>query len=53
LHEVGQRTVREMVDVTRSSVPVRELAALGRGGRPSPMLVASVTDGRREADVAA
>jgi hypothetical protein len=42
-----------MVDVMSSSVPGRTLAALGRGGRPSPMLVASVRVGRREADVAA
>jgi len=39
-----------MVDATRSSVPGRELAALGRDGRASAMLEASVTPWRREAD---
>ena len=39
-----------MVDATRSSVPGRELAALGRGGRASPMLAASVMAWRRDAD---
>jgi hypothetical protein len=33
-----------MVDATGASVSGRELAALGRGIRPLPMLVASVTD---------
>ena len=39
-----------MGDAMRSSVSGRALAALGRGGRTSPMLVASVAAWRREAD---
>jgi len=36
-----------MGDAMRSSVPGRELAALGRGVRPVAMLAASVLDWRR------
>ncbi len=42
-----------MVDVMRTPVSGRALAALGRGDGTSPMLVASVTAWRREADGAA
>jgi hypothetical protein len=42
-----------MVDAMKSSVSGRVLAALGRGGRTPPMLVASVVAWRREADGAA
>jgi hypothetical protein len=33
-----------MIDAAEASVSGRELAALGRGIMPSPMLVAAVTD---------
>jgi len=55
----GERPEREcpaplhrprMVAATRSSVPGRELAALGRDGRASAMAEASVTAWRREVD---
>jgi hypothetical protein len=39
-----------MVDAMRSFVSGRGLAALGRGGRTPPMLVASVAAWRREAE---
>jgi len=42
-----------MVDAMKSDVSGRGLAALGRGGRTPPMLVASVVAWRREADGAA
>jgi hypothetical protein len=39
-----------MIAAMRSSVSERALAALGRGGSSSPLLVAAVTGWRREAD---
>ena len=45
----SSKTWAQMVDAMRSSVPGRELAALGRTGRPVAMLAASVPAWRCEA----